>query len=231
MNNIKKIGIVGHFTGANSFGISKPYLYFWQHFGEVSLISPFEKHVRDIDLLVLPGGQDVAVQRYLGEEDDIDMNVGQPCMQKERFDKMLLPKYIEANVPIFGTCRGMQSMYVQLGGKLNQHMSHETNPDYDGGKLMHALTFENTEVIPGLPRLIHGFNNKKYEVNSRHHQTVNEETKPEIVTILARHSEDREIEMVTTYPHYPCHLTQHHVEDIRDSVSLFLINHLLNINN
>ena len=102
MNNIKKIAIVGHWTGENSFGISKPYLFFWQRFGEVSLISPFENHVRDVDLLVMPGGQDVDPYRYLSPEDDTHIYTGSPCMQKERFDRFLLPKYIEKNIPIFG---------------------------------------------------------------------------------------------------------------------------------
>lgn len=228
---IKKIGIVGHFTGANSFGISKPYLFFWQQFGEVSLISPFEKEIRDLDLLVLPGGPDVNPERYLEEGEDYHIYLGQPCMQKERFDKMLLPKYLANKTPIFGTCRGMQSLYVEAGGKLNQHMYHETNPEHDGAKLMHPIKFENTHIIPGLSQFITTLPAKEYKVNSRHHQTVNEESKPEIVTILARHSHDDEIEMVTLFPDYPAHLTQHHVEDIGDSVSVYLINHLLNLNN
>ena len=229
MNNIKKIAIVGHFTGENSFGISKPYLFFWQRFGEVSLISPFENHVRDVDLLVMPGGQDVDPYRYLSPEDDTHIYTGSPCMQKERFDRFLLPKYMEANIPVFCTCRGMQSMYVTLGGKLNQHMSHETNPSHDGGKLVHGITFENQHIIPGFAEITQ-HKPGEYKINSRHHQTVNEETKPEIVTILARHSTDNEIEFATTYPFYPCHMTQHHVEDTSDPATVFLIKHLLTLN-
>lgn len=230
MNNIKKIAIVGHFTGGNSFGISKPYMYFWSQFGEVSIISPFEKHVREIDLLVMPGGPDVDLYRYLREEDDSHIYVGQPCMQKERFDRFMLPNYIASGIPIFGTCRGMQSMYVHFGGKLNQHMSHETNPENDGAKLMHSINFENTNIVPGLSKIAY-HNKNDYKVNSRHHQTVEEASKPDIVTILARHSKDNSIEMATLFPYYPCHLTQHHVEDIADPVSVYLINHLLNLNN
>ena len=225
----KKIGLVGNFTGGNSFGITKPYLFFWSQFGEVSLISPFEKEARDLDLLVMPGGPDVAPWRYLDADEDIHVHVGQPCMQRERFDKVLLPKYMMNGTPIFGTCRGMQSIYVQLGGKLNQHMSHETNSDSDGSKLVHAVKFENLDVVPGLSELVASFKGKEYKINSRHHQTVNEETKPNIVTILARHDKDDEIEFATTFPHYPAHLTQHHVEDVYDKVSIYLINHLLNL--
>ena len=226
---MKKIGIVGHFTGQNSFGISKPYLFFWSRFGEVSLINPFETQARDLDLLVLPGGPDVNPERYLEPGEDYHPYVGQPCMQKERFDRVLLPNYMDKNTPIFATCRGMQSLYVTLGGKLNQHMYHETNPDHDGAKLMHAIKFENTHVVPGLTEVINQLDKKEYKINSRHHQTVNEETQPNEVTILARHSQDDEIEMATLYPNYPAHLTQHHVEDIADPVSVYLIKHLLNL--
>lgn len=227
---VKKIGLVGHFTGGNSFGISKPYLFFWSRFGEVSLISPFETEARDLDLLVLPGGPDVAPWRYLEAHEDIHIYTGQPCMVKERFDKMLLPLYMEKQTPIFATCRGMQSLYVTLGGKLNQHMYHETNPEHDGSKLMHSIKFENTDVVPGLTELVKKFKHKDdFKINSRHHQTVDEDTKPGIVTILARHSEDNEIEIATTFPHYPAHLTQHHVEDISDKASIYLIKHLLNL--
>ena len=230
MNNIKKIAIVGHWTGVNSFGISKPYLFFWQQFGEVSLISPFETHVRDIDLLVMPGGPDVDPYRYLDFNQDTHPFTGQPCMQKERFDRFLLHKYIDANIPIFGTCRGMQSMWVAFGGELNQHMNHETNPENDGGKLMHAINFENTHVVPGFSAVAN-HKNDEYKVNSRHHQTVSDKDKPQICTILARHSKDSEIEFATTFPHYPCHMTQHHVEDTSDPATVFLINHLLNLDN
>lgn len=225
----KKIGLVGNFTGGNSFGITKPYLFFWSRFGEVTLISPFEKEVRDLDLLVLPGGPDVDVNRYLDDEEDIHVLTGSPCMQRERFDRMLLPKYMNKQTPIFGTCRGMQSLYVQLGGKLNQHMHHETNPENDGAKLMHGLKFENLDIIPDLSSLVKSFKNKEYKVNSRHHQTVNEATKPEQVTILARHERDNQIEMATTWPHYPAHMAQFHTEDIWDEVSIHLIEHLLSL--
>lgn len=99
---MKKIGIVGWFTGEKSFGVSKPYLEFFSWFGEVDIISPFEKVARDLDLLVLPGGPDVWPGRYLAEDEDIHMFVGAPCMIRERFDKILLPQYITNQTPIFG---------------------------------------------------------------------------------------------------------------------------------
>lgn len=225
---MKKIAIVGHWTGGNSFGITKPYMHFWQHFGEVSLISPYEKEVRDIDLLVLPGGPDVDINRYLDIDEDIHIYTGAPRMEAERFDRMLLPKYIAKKTPIFCTCRGMQSLYVHFGGKLNQHMNHESNGD-DRTKLVHGLSFENLNIIPGLQKWKNQLGNKEYKVNSIHHQTVHEETKPAEFTILARHSKDDEIEIGTFFPHYPAHTTQHHVEEIYDEFSILLIEHLLSL--
>jgi len=234
MNNIKKIAIVGHFTGENSFGISKPYLFFWQRFGEVSLISPFEKHVRDVDLLVMPGGQDVDPYRYLTPEDDTHLYVGTPCMQKERFDRFLLPKYIEAKIPIFGICRGHQSLAVHFNAKLTQHMYHETNPSNDGAKTMHKV--ETYDFIKHIIPTMHDYNDLNFDVNSRHHQVVM--NCPQNATVIGRyngkekkHWEEGDIEALTYFPNYPAHSVQWHPEDKQDDFSIRLINHLLNLNN
>ncbi len=98
----KKIGVVGHFVGPTTFGISKPYMTFLSYFGEVSIISPWEKETRDLDLLVLPGGPDVDPLRYLEEGEDFNIYTGAPCMQRERFDRILLPQYITKRTPILG---------------------------------------------------------------------------------------------------------------------------------
>jgi gamma-glutamyl-gamma-aminobutyrate hydrolase PuuD len=234
MNNIKKIAIVGHFTGENSFGISKPYLFFWQQFGEVSLISPFETHVRDIDLLVMPGGQDVDPYRYLSSEEDTHIYTGSPCMQKERFDRFLLPKYIEVKTPIFGICRGHQSLAVHFGAKLVQHMYHETNPSNDGVKTMHKV--ETYDFIKHTIPTMHDYNDLNFDVNSRHHQIV--KNCPENATVIGRyegkekeHWEEGCIEALSYFPDYPAHTVQWHPEDKRDDFSIRLINHLLNLNN
>ena len=228
MNKVKKIGIVGNWTGANSFGITKPYMFFWSHFGEVSIISPMEKHVRDLDLLVIPGGPDVDVFRYLREEDDIDLNTGTPCYQRERFDKMLLPKYIAKGTPVFGTCRGLQTIAVTLGARLKQHMHHETNGD-NRHALVHGITFDNIEVVPGLEELVNHPDSKDYKVNSLHHQTVLEETLPQEATVIARHFKDNEVEAITYWPTYPIHTMQSHSEEMFDEFSLVLISHLLSL--
>ena len=233
MNNKKKIAIVGHFTGVNSFGISKPYMDFFRHFGEVSIITPWEDEIRDLDLLVLPGGPDVNPLRYLGPEDELSIYVGSPCPFKERFDRQLLPKYIEAKTKIFGICRGHQSLAVHFNAKLVQHMYHETNPESDGAKTMHKV--QTYDFIKHLIPTMHDYNDLNFDVNSRHHQVV--ENCPENATVIGRyngkekqHWEEGDIEALTYFPNYPAHTVQWHPEDKRDDFSIRLINHLLHLN-
>lgn len=230
----KKIGIVGHFTGANSFGISKPYMDFFRHFGSVTLIEPWEEDVRNLDLLVLPGGPDVNPLRYIDIEPKCELSiyVGSPCPLKERFDRELLPKYIEAKTPIFGICRGHQSLAVYFGAKLIQDMYHETNSDNDGIKSMHKIISPSfiKEIIPTM----HNYEELEFEVNSRHHQVVM--NCPQNATVIGKYEgkykekdEEGDIEALTYFPNYPAHTVQWHPEDKRDLFSIKLIQHLLNL--
>ena len=61
---MKKIGIVGWKTGENSFGVSVPYIHWLSNFGIVHILSPQKGIVEDLDLLVLPGGADIAPQSF-----------------------------------------------------------------------------------------------------------------------------------------------------------------------
>lgn len=225
---MKKIGLVGWSTGSNSFGSTLAYLIFFSKFGKVELIMPNEVDVRDLDLLILPGGPDVDTKRYLFENEALDFTVGKPCPFKERFDNVLLPKYIEAGTPIFGICRGHQTLNVHFGGRLIQDMCHETNGE-DRERKVHNLWVET--VASDIP----GVRNSNFKVNSLHHQAIEEAYLPEIATVLARHTNDKGnirnglIEAVTYWPRLPIHSVQWHPEEIKDDFSLALIEHLLSL--
>lgn len=224
---MKKIGIVGWVMG-NGFGVTLPYMDFFSNFGNVEIISHTETEIRDLDLLVIPGGPDVDSSRYMDQQDRISLHIGSASPMFERFDRVLLPKYIENKTKIFGICRGHQSIYVYMNGKLNQHMYHETNPTDDRNKKVHGLKFSNMFQVPGLQEFKNKLGNKDYKVNSIHHQTVDENFLPENATILAKHEKDDEIEAITYYPDYPIHTVQWHPEQIYDPFAITLINHLLN---
>ena len=103
---MKQIGIVGYFgtndKGSITFGIPFSYYNFFSKFGNVQIIGHRETKVRELDLSVIPGGPDVDTSRYLEQDEEIDLMTGRPCLIRERFDRVLLPKYVENNTPIFG---------------------------------------------------------------------------------------------------------------------------------
>lgn len=105
MSKRNKIGIVGYLV-EGMFGVGLAYMNYFSQIGDVTIINHTETEIRkDLDLLVVPGGPDVEVSRYLKDDDIINLKVGKPCIFRERFDRVLLPKYIENKTPILGIDR------------------------------------------------------------------------------------------------------------------------------
>ena len=113
-------------------------------------------------------------------------------------------------------------------------MYHETNPSNDGAKTMHKVIAP--EFIKHTIPTMWDYDDLNFDVNSRHHQIV--ENCPENATVIGRyngkekqHWEEGDIEALTYFPDYPAHTVQWHPEDKQDDFSIRLINHLLNLNN
>jgi gamma-glutamyl-gamma-aminobutyrate hydrolase PuuD len=124
--------------------------------GGVTLIHPWEDDVRsDVGLLYLPGGNDVQPLRY-GQK-KIPWLCGPQNANFEYFDLNLLPKYVDAKTPIFGTCRGHQTINVHFGGTLHQHIE-EPSSGMERDKLVHLVCDTRSQEIFG--------------VNSLHHQSI-----------------------------------------------------------
>lgn len=232
---MKRIGIVGWATGANSFGITMMYAAFFSKYGVVEIIMHNEMEARQgLDLLVLPGGPDVEVSRYLDPNEPVSLFIGKPCPFKERFDRVLLPLYIAQRTPIFGICRGHQTLAVHFGGRLIQDMhesgvGHTSNGE-DRTKLVHMTKVSRAtaeQLIPGLPT-------NKFGTNSIHHQCIDHNALPQIGSPLAfktckNGNETGTIEAMTYLPNYPAHTVQWHPEEIEDIFSVYLIERLLNL--
>lgn len=225
----KRIGLVAWPTGQNSFGATVPYLNFFSKFGIVELIMPNETEIREVDLLVLPGGPDVDTKRYLGDK-ALSFFIGKTCPFRERFDDVLLPKYINAGTPIFGICRGLQTLAVTFGASLIQDMWHETSKEHERSSLVHKAIVNKSYVnqMEHVP-------NDNFEVNSLHHQVIDQKNLPEAIKVLARYAppkgeikHDGSIEAISMWPEYPIHAVQWHPEEIHDKFSISLIFHLLN---
>ena len=115
---MKKIGIVGWNTGENSFGVTKPYIDWLSQFGIVQILAPQAGVDSTIDLLVLPGGLDIAPQSMNQVPGFFTSNTD---VMKQYFYDVNLNQYLEANIPIFGICLGFQQLCVKFGATLVQN--------------------------------------------------------------------------------------------------------------
>lgn len=154
-----RIGIPAQNQPEGKFGVNTNYLDFISQFGNPIIILPIDKEeyfdVYNIDALVLPGGQDVNPARY----NKIGYQTGSSNIFLEYFDTQILPLLV-GKVPIFGICRGLQTLNVYFGGTLKNLWWHPySNTDID-------------EVHKIRIRFPNGKNKDKMGVNSFHHQAI-----------------------------------------------------------
>jgi putative glutamine amidotransferase len=123
--------------------------------------------------LLLTGGVDVDPARY-GEERHPTVNVE---ADRDAFEFGLLARAREAQLPVFGICRGLQVMNVALGGTLVQDIPSQTP-----GSLEHTIPSPPCAIAHEIwvsrgSRLWTLMQEKMAgadgcSVNSRHHQAV-----------------------------------------------------------
>lgn len=217
----KIIGIPGWKTGDNSFGCSTPYIEYLRCYGRIRIIMPEDPIITNLDLLVIPGGPDIDPIRYGAIP---SFNTSKPDPLREYFDQVVLPEYIEAGIPMFGICRGMQSICVHFGAKLIQDMYHETSIQ-ERSDLVHEvlLTVRGDEILSH-------FGKAKVKVNSLHHQCVSKEGFPDELEVLGIYKgkyHDACIEIIR-HRTLPIFGVQYHPEElIYDSISDAIVKKLL----
>jgi len=222
---MKKIGIVGWNTGDNSFGVTKPYIEWLSKFGLVQILSPQQGVDETIDLLVLPGGLDVAPQSMGQVPGFFTSNTD---VMKQYFYDNNLDQYLEKGTPIFGICLGFQQLCVKFGGQLVQNY---------GFNYSNKGRYEKVDELATLSGLFNLVNEKhfketfkKYEVNSLHHQgCFIEGIEGTSIEPLAIEKTFKNIEIAkfneTTYG------VQYHPEEINDGLASLIIKKLLNYDN
>lgn len=160
----KIIGLVANYGAEHArLYLNQNYINYFALYGWPVLIDPLSDEVEKVDLLVMPGGADINPMRY---GVPYDINIGMPNLAYERFDHYMIQEYINAGIPIFGICRGFQSLNVHFGGTLNP--DNETHPNsMQDGLPVHGLCGEDDSEM--------------MESSSNHHQTVDvlgEDLKP-----------------------------------------------------
>ena len=72
----------------------------------------------DFDGLLLPGGGDIAPERF-GQQMN-GSNPPDPALDRLQF--LMTDRFVKAGLPVFGICRGHQVINVYFGGDLHQHL-------------------------------------------------------------------------------------------------------------
>ena len=152
----KTIGIYAD-TFNGKVGQTFAYMQFFSQFGYVRMISTtdnLENIVNEVDMLILPGGADVDPATYDGIP---GVNNSRTNGHYEYLDLQLIPKFIAAEKPIFGICRGFQRLNTWFGGTLNQHViDHHQGENRE--RRSHEIQFVESDA--------------NYFVNTMHHQSI-----------------------------------------------------------
>lgn len=196
----KRIGIVGQYTG-DIFGVNENYIEFATLFGQPIVISPVQKDLwfktYGLDGLILPGGADVAYWRY---SKMWNFWQGRPNWHLETFDLDILPQLI-GRIPIFGICRGLQTLNVHFGGTLHRHL------------FRHPYSKHNKDTVHNVRER---FSGKVFGVNSFHHQCIKDLGKDLTAEVI---TSDGIIEAISNEK-LKIFAVQWHPERLRDDYSI-----------
>ncbi len=145
--------------------------------GALPILIPFTQdkklllqYIDSIDLLLLPGGDDIDPALYNEKNNGLSLNVS---TERDLMEFYLLEKAFEKKIPVLGICRGCQVINVFMGGTLYQDLEAENigfidhvNSSRETGLLSHDVNIEKGSFLYSM------YNSVKIQVNSRHHQAV-----------------------------------------------------------
>lgn len=155
--------------------------------GGVPLILPlaYDKRVYErlfpiVDGFVLTGGQDVDPGRYGASADDAGYDkLSEITPMRDMVETAILDYAYTFDVPLLGTCRGMQTMNVYFGGTLYLDLDEEFSgvDNLTGKPIVHWQTEEPTEVshyidVERGSKLHEILQADSSAANSFHHQAV-----------------------------------------------------------
>jgi putative glutamine amidotransferase len=155
--------------------------------------------------LVLTGGSDVDPRQY-GQAPDPSLDNVDP--ERDDFERSLLARAEQADIPILAICRGLQLLNIHRGGTLVQHLTQSgrhRRRDTPPSQPVHPVKLESHSRLAAI------LGTTEIQVNSRHHQAVDQLGSGLVVT--ARDPEDWIIEALEDPAHRFLLAVQWHPED------------------
>lgn len=170
--------------------------------GEPLVFASRERYIREhrvaipeyldqIDGLLLPGGGDINPCLYFQERHCMVRGVSR---SRDALEIWLFQNAMEANIPVFGICRGIQIMSVAMRGALHQHIPDIPNlPQVLHHKIAGDDSLHDIEITEG--SLLRDLIGEPFaKVNSAHHQAV--DAVGEELVVTARSPADGIIEAI-----------------------------------
>ena len=155
-------------------------------------LASISEYLSHIDGLLLPGGGDIDPSVYSQKTHPTIRGVN-PSL--DALERQLFQKALEADVPVFGICRGIQIMSVAMGGELYQDIEDTVPRETLSHTRRRDGTDSQHEIKITDGSLLHGLIGKSVStVNSSHHQAVNAVGEELVVT--ARSPADGIIEAI-----------------------------------
>lgn len=144
-----------------------------------------EEYADLADGLLLSGGKDVGTARY-GQEQKYDFVITDP--QRDDLEWKLIKAFIDRKKPIFGICRGIQVLNVYFGGTLTQDIPDQLGGNHAKG-VCHPLEIKKDSILGQLF-------GESMEVNSYHHQSLDQLGKGLIATAWSDANGHRIVEAI-----------------------------------
>jgi len=204
------IGIVGNVKEKVS-GVDINYMNWASNFGtpvQIPIVSikEYKDLYSKLDAVILPGGADVDTKRYKKAPSYF---TGNPDRNFEWFDTVILPEIL-GKIPVFGICRGLQTLNVIMGGTLTQHLLFHpySQDEYD---LVHDIFINNRQIM---------------KTNSFHHQAIDTLGKGIVVEAYSGNGLFKTTEAISNYEK-KFSAVQYHPERMDDIWTMEFFNKLI----
>jgi len=174
----------------NDSRILNDYIFAIENAGGTPIVLPlvqkessFLEYINIIDGLLLSGGVDLDPS-YFGEEPHPAL--GRVDVARDKIEIFLSAKALSADIPIFGICRGIQTLNVSAGGTLYQDISsqfsnaikhRQSAPGSHGTHSIEVRIGSKLLDIMGLSDIM---------VNTFHHQAVKDVAPDFVISATAR---------------------------------------------